>query len=87
MPIPQGAILSTPLNSAWICALAEPTSGLAVFIISTKGASTSVTPVATANVYAPGCLALNLGGSSTTTNLLSNSGTAASPTWSVFTIS
>lgn len=85
MALPQGTILSTPINSKWICALAEPTSGLALIIVST--ATTVGAPAATANIYAPGCWAINLGGTSSTTNTYANAGTAASPSWVVWTLS
>ncbi len=44
-------------------------------------------PPTTAGIFSPGCLMINEAGSSTTTNLFANSGTTASPTWTVVTIS
>ena len=43
-------------------------------------------PVTTAGIFAPGCILINKNGSSTTTNIFVNTGTTASPTFALLTL-
>lgn len=76
--------VGTPLSSAWTACLANQVNGQIVLVVGSILIGPRVT---TAGLFSPGCLMIDAGGSSTTTNLFANSGTAASPTWTAVTIS
>ena len=50
-------------------------------------ATTGTTAPTTASVFAPGCILFLKNGTSASTNIVANSGTTASPTWTALTIS
>jgi len=74
----------TPLTSAWVAVMANQVNGQIVFLV---GSLTLGQIPTTAGAFSPGAIAINSAGSSTTTNIFCNSGTAASPTWTALTIS
>lgn len=74
----------SPINSAWIACMANSNNGQIVFMVGSR--TLGDLPV-TAGAFSPGCIAINQNGTSSTTNIFCNSGTAASPTWTVLTIS
>ena len=75
---------SFPITSAVFGILAN-NDGLVV--IGTYDSSKNSTVATTASVFAPGCILFNKAGSSASTALVGNTGSTASPTWTVFTIS
>ena len=83
MPESKATRFATPLSSAWSAGLAGP-DGLCILIFGSLSVGGIPT---TASTFSPGCLAINSAGSSASTSLYGNTGTAASPTWTVLTIS
>lgn len=76
--------VGTPLSSAYTACLANQVTGLVVLMVGDTTKNSTI--LATANLFSPGCIFINAGGSSTTTNVYVNSATAASPTWTALTI-
>jgi hypothetical protein len=73
----------TPINSSTFAGLAND-DGLV--ILGWWDSALCTTPPTTASVFAPGCIMLNKSGTSTSTVMRANSGTTASPTWTVLNI-
>ena len=75
--------LGYKLSSACYLLLAD-NNGLAILAT----ADTSIGPVpTTASIFAPGCIMFKKDGTSASTNIYANSGTTASVTWTLLTIS
>jgi hypothetical protein len=74
----------TPIVSSTWAGLAND-DGLVVF--GWFDSALKAAPPTTASIFAPGCIMINKGGTSTSTAIVANSGTTASVTWSTLTIS
>ena len=80
----QVTSFGTKLSSACVAGIAND-DGLVV--IAYNDTTLCANPPTTASVFAPGCLVFQKGGTSAATSLLANTGTTASVTWTVFTLS
>lgn len=81
--IPSVPTVGLPFNSKWVALLADPVSSQIIFMVG----SVAAPPPVTAGAFSPGCIAITTAGSSASTSIYGNSGTAASPTWTIITIS
>lgn len=80
----QVTSFQTKITSSAFAGLAD-SNGLVV--LGWFDSSLCGTPVTTAGIWSPGCVMINVAGTSTTTNIFCNSGTTASPAWTALTIS
>lgn len=76
--------VGTPLTSAWSAGLASPINGQIILLF---GSLTLGQIPTTVGAFSPGAIAINSAGTSASTNIFCNSGTAASPVWTALTIS
>jgi hypothetical protein len=79
----QVTSFGTPITSACIAGISND-DGLVV--IGYQDGSLCTNPPTTASVFAPGCLIFKKNGTSASTNILANTGTTASVTWSAWTV-
>jgi hypothetical protein len=74
---------ATPISST---AIAGISNDLGLLVLGWYNGALGTTAPTTASVFAPGCVLFIKQGTSSTTNVVVNSGTTASPTWTAKTI-
>ena len=80
----QVTSFKTHITSACVAGIAND-DGLVV--IGYHDGAKNTAPPTTASVFAPGCILFLKDGTSAATNMVANTGTTASVTWTVFTLS
>lgn len=80
----QVTSFGTRLTTACVAGISNDEGNV---VIAYQDGALCAKPPTTANVFAPGCLVFMKNGTSASTNMLVNTGTAASVTWTVLTLS